>query len=193
MNEIDYRDEHRAPYNDGDFEKAFNEGVDKNEYYGPCRLVDFFENWPAYGVTQGDLVYMYDYDNGSSLSTIRMLKSMYDIMKRTGKLPQVTIYRAVPNFVTENSINNGDWITLSLSYAKIHGDARYTGNYHILQKKVPIDHVWWDGQNLGEFGYDNRPVLKLEKVSLNEKIAMAEKQIPESRHKDVKAIDDLSL
>lgn len=164
----DYRDSHKAPHNDGDLQIALNNHQNKEKYYGSCRLTDFFNGYPANGVTHNDLKNMWDYDNGESLRKIETMKSVYDFTKKKNAVPEITVYRAVPNSVTDNNINNGDWITLSLKYAKEHGNLRYTDNFHIIQKKVPINQIWWDGQHLGEFGFDNTPVIEPPKLELSE-------------------------
>jgi hypothetical protein len=64
---------------------------------------------------------------------------------------QVTVYRAVPHGV--KSINKGDWVSLSPSYARDHGrqnDAK--DDWPTLKAKVPAKHLFGEG-SLQEWGY----------------------------------------
>lgn len=62
-------------------------------------------------------------------------------------LPNVTIYRAVPEGVTE--IRPGDWVALSKSYAAGHQRA----DGPILQLRVPVEDVAWAGTDKNEYYY----------------------------------------
>lgn len=66
----------------------------------------------------------------------------------------ITMYRSVPSDVKEGSFRNGDWITPSRSYAvdnaKLHG---WGNDYNIIEQKVPVDDVWFDGNDIAEWGY----------------------------------------
>lgn len=61
----------------------------------------------------------------------------------------ITIYRATPG----NEINEGDWVTLSRSYAEDHNYSQLEGKGNILEKKVPVKDVQWAGDDLAEWGY----------------------------------------
>lgn len=63
----------------------------------------------------------------------------------------VTIYRAVPNNV--KTINEGDWVTLSPSYAESHLASNVEGG-HVISMRVPARDLWFDGNSINEFGYD---------------------------------------
>ncbi len=65
----------------------------------------------------------------------------------------VTMYRAVPKDKNIASINQGDWVTLSKSYAKTHGDSVLEGNYKILEQKVKAKDLWTNADSIHEFGY----------------------------------------
>lgn len=66
----------------------------------------------------------------------------------------IRIYRTVPKGVT--GINPGDWITLSMAYAVKHNHAALDGQGEVLTRKVKARHVFWDGNDLLEMGYDPR-------------------------------------
>ena len=84
-------------------------------------------------------------DYRESAAVVKYAKGRPDAM--------VTIYRAVPKGVT--TINPGDWITLSKSYAKYHGLHHENPklNMPVISKRVKASDVAWDGNDLNEFGY----------------------------------------
>jgi len=53
----------------------------------------------------------------------------------------------------KTGINNGDWVTLSKTYAKEHGDSNLNGDYKIISKKVKASQLFTNGDSLNEFGY----------------------------------------
>lgn len=63
----------------------------------------------------------------------------------------VTIYRSVPKGV--KTINNGDWVTTSKTYAKDHGENTLNGDYEIIEKKVKAKTLSSEGYPY-EFGYN---------------------------------------
>ena len=67
----------------------------------------------------------------------------------------VTIYRGVPNGVTE--IRPGDWVGLSRDYAAQHGGGT------VLSKRVPADHVAWAGSSDEYFYVPREPVEQSKK------------------------------
>lgn len=73
-----------------------------------------------------------------------------------GENPTVTIYRAVPKSLKEGRVRNGDWVTLSKSYAEQHGNHALEGNYRIMEEVVPAGNLYWDGNDINEWGYDDR-------------------------------------
>jgi len=69
----------------------------------------------------------------------------------------ITIYRSVPSSVKEGNIRNGDWVTPSKKYAidnaEIHG---WSEGYRIIEQNVSIDNLWWDENDINEWGYDDQ-------------------------------------
>lgn len=156
----EYADDHRAPCNDGAWQKdyvagKYNEVLSIGGGYS-VNLVDFIKNGiEPYDGCRQDIDNAHDYDNGISKNALRDLILKIEIFDA---VPSIRIYRTVPNHVSgENDvIHDGDWVTLSLRYAKEHGNLRYTDNYHILSAHVPANQIYWDGQHIAEFGYDSR-------------------------------------
>lgn len=54
-------------------------------------------------------------------------------------------------------INKGDWVTITRSYAKEHGDSNLNGNYKIISKEVAARDLFTDGNSIQEWGYDPQP------------------------------------
>lgn len=136
LKENEYRGQHKAPYNNG--------------YDRP--LYDVSSAYPD-DIYTDKMAYRYygsgDLDNDkNNINIIRLYK---DKPEKT-----INIYRAVPKDNNITEINDGDWVTLSLKYAKNHGESYTDGGYKILSKKVPSKHVWTDGNSLDEFGYDSK-------------------------------------
>jgi hypothetical protein len=76
-------------------------------------------------------------------------KAAYQAKNNPDKL--ITIYRAVPKGVKD--INNGDWVTTSQIYAKMHGENTLNGDYEILSNQVPAKTLSSEGYPY-EFGYN---------------------------------------
>lgn len=64
------------------------------------------------------------------------------------------MYRAIPKGVKESEFRNGDWITPSRAYAQMEGQ-EIPGGYRIITDVVKTKDVWWDGNSICEFGYDD--------------------------------------
>ena len=67
----------------------------------------------------------------------------------------ITVYRAVPSNVKDTHIRNGDWITLTPEYAKMHGNRELNGVYRVISEKVPASTAFVNGGSIHEFGYSN--------------------------------------
>jgi hypothetical protein len=75
----------------------------------------------------------------------------------------VDIYRAT----TGNTFNDGDWITLSPSYAKQHLQDQLGGNGRVISQKVNVHDIQHAGDDLAEWGfYPRERVLPEETQSL---------------------------
>ena len=73
-----------------------------------------------------------------------------------GKKGTITMYRAVPDTVQEGAFRNGDWITPSRKYAELHAEINGWGqNYRIIEQEVSVEHIWWDGNDIAEWGFDD--------------------------------------
>ena len=97
----------------------------------------------------------YGNDNESGKESAKAISDAISDIKDGKEMPKVTVYRAVPTSVEEESLRNGDWVTPSKAYAKEHGEHRLDGDYRIIEQKVPANELWWDGNDIREWGFDN--------------------------------------
>lgn len=104
---------------------------------------DYFTNLRAYGT-----------DTAYGRESAEAINKAIDEV-RNGKDPMVKVYRAVPKSVKEGKLRNGDWVTPSRKYAEMHGDNRLEGDYRIIEQEVPASQIWWDGNDINEWGFDD--------------------------------------
>lgn len=104
---------------------------------------DYFTNLRAYGT-----------DTAHGRESAEAINKAIDEV-RNGKDPMVKVYRAVPKSVKEGKLRNGDWVTPSRKYAEMHGDNRLEGDYRIIEQDVPASQLWWDGNDINEWGFDD--------------------------------------
>lgn len=157
-----YQTGHTAPCNDGGLQEAVSAGykndIDAYEDGGieimSVSLDYLFTGWA--GVCGGLTNLPYVCGDSESQAAVGVLMESL----QSGRPSAATVYRAVPKGFGY-TIHDGDWVTLSRTYAENHG-ARNFGedNYEILTLTVPMGMIWWDGESLDEFGYDSRLVRK---------------------------------
>lgn len=104
---------------------------------------DYFTNLRAYGT-----------DTPHGRESAEAINKAIDEVKK-GKDPMVKVYRAVPKTVKEGNLRNGDWVTPSRKYAEMHGDNRLEGDYRIIEQEVSASQLWWDGNDINEWGFDD--------------------------------------
>ncbi|MDR1379583.1 MAG: hypothetical protein LBJ36_11130, partial [Synergistaceae bacterium] len=86
--------------------------------------------------------YPHEYDDYESFYTMRQ------ITDSPGRI--ITMFSAVPKTVKEGSFRNGDWITPSRDYAQREGKS-LPGGYKIIQQRVNLKDIWWNGKSLDRF------------------------------------------
>ena len=83
----------------------------------------------------------------------------YNIIRSVKDNPEaeITIYRAVPDEDDINTINRGDFVTLSKTYADLHAAGGYGRSGQdagkVIAEKVKVKDLYWDGNDVNEFGY----------------------------------------
>ena len=78
-------------------------------------------------------------------------RESWDALKQVRGKPNATIkiYRAT----TGDKINDGDWITLSKTYAKEHNLHSLEGKGKIVEMEVPVKDIEWAMDSINEWGY----------------------------------------
>ena len=165
----DYRDSHSAPKasvakedftNLDKLRKAANESGDLNLF----AIANDVSNVPSDFFTHdGWWQYSNRNEAADSESFFKIRKAIDSIQRQTKEygtvkhMPSVWVYRAVPKSVKEGSLqSDGQWVTPSMAYAKLHGQSRFgPGNYRIIKEAVPADQLWFDGNSINEWGFDN--------------------------------------
>jgi hypothetical protein len=80
-------------------------------------------------------------------------KESIDVIRATKGKPNasVNVYRAVPKHV--DTINPGDWVTTSRSYAHQHGESNVGGKYRVLRSRVKASELHTEGNSIHEWGW----------------------------------------
>lgn len=83
----------------------------------------------------------YDIETKETMDQLNKIKNNPDA--------EITIYRAT----TGNSINDGDWITLSKNYAKRHNEHSLGNKGNVVEMKVKAKDIQFAGDDIKEWGY----------------------------------------
>ena len=142
-----------APWGNGYFltKEERKEAWDNDEYDGDQTLGDYIHR--GIDMMNFDLIAL---DPRHYRAADPMRKEAIDNVRNAiqKKSETITMYRSVPSDVKEGSFRNGDWVTPSRAYAvenaKVHG---WGDNFNIIEQKVPVDEIWWDGNDIAEWGY----------------------------------------
>ena len=163
----EYRMQHRAPSNPGyesdearrnDIENGPDVNLEDIALGYNRQPDDYFTNPRVYGN---------DTPHGRE-STDAVANALSSI-RQGGRDVTVKVNRAVPTTMKEGKLRNGDWVTLSRRYAEMHGNHALNGKYRIMEDEVPAKDIWWDGNDVNEFGYDNGEDYKYKNVKNNRK------------------------
>ncbi len=108
--------------------------------------------------------------DATAVESVKAINDAMAAIRRGEKDVKVKVYRAVPTSVKEGKLRNGDWVTPSRAYAKMHGEHRLGGDYRIIEDEVPVNELWWDGNDSREWGFDNGKGYKYKNVENNRKL-----------------------
>lgn len=100
----------------------------------------------------------------------KAIQTAIDDIRNGKKDVKIKVYRAVPTTVKEGKLRNGDWVTPSKRYAELHGYNRLEGKYRIIEDEVPAGDLWWDSNDVNEWGYDNGKSYRYKNVKNNRKL-----------------------
>lgn len=107
--------------------------------------------------------------DATAIESVNAIREAIAAVRRGEKNVKVKVYRAVPTSVKEGKLRNGDWVTPSKDYAKMHGEHRLEGKYRIIEDEVSVNELWWDGNDSREWGFDNGKGYKYKNVKNNRK------------------------
>lgn len=148
-----------APYGNGYFnspeerKQAWDADPEHQEYEGDQTLGDYIKN----GIDVNSLSFIaLDPRNLRAADNYRR-EAIENIRQAIqSKSDTITMYRSVPSDVKEGSFRNGDWVTPSYGYAVDNANVHSWGDsYRIIEQKVSVDEIWWDGNDIAEWGYGN--------------------------------------
>ncbi len=128
--------------------KAFREG----DFEGDYTLGDFVDN----GLDNNDLGWQLENPiaaSGRDKATLSSIRNLSNVVKN--KRRTIKMYRAIDANIAEGSFRNGDWVTPSREYAERHIGLQDWENGRIIEQEVPIDDIWWNGDDINEWGYDD--------------------------------------
>lgn len=145
INDESWRMNHRAPRKDEENANPFN-----TEKIVP---EDFWEHPEWYTNIR------HSSETRESYYAMKRAIDKYKRLKAEGKTDEaenvtITMYRGVDKTANkrEASFRNGDWITPSRSYALL--SAPY-GKARVISQEVKLKDIWWDGNSINEWGYDD--------------------------------------
>lgn len=144
----------KAPYGNGYFltKEERKEAYENDEFDDDTSLDDYVNS----GIDPKNLDELTSYSSYRHADDARKeaIKNLRDVFQN--KRQTITMYRSVPSSVKEGSFRNGDWVTPSYAYAvenaRIHG---WGNKFRVIKQDVPISEVWFDGNDIAEFGYGN--------------------------------------
>lgn len=148
----EFRDAHSAPSNDG---TPVEERLENGGDFSLAEVALGQHNQPSdYFSAMGPR--MYGYDTVSGRQSLAAINSVIRGVRAGRKDMTITAYRAIPKDIDVDTLINRDWISFSEQYVKDHGESRFgEGEYKIIKQEVPITDVWWDGNDINEWGYDS--------------------------------------
>lgn len=160
----DFRDVHSAP------SKSTTLTEDKLDQGGDFSLLEVaqgFHNQPDdyFDPNVGARYYMYN--NKQGMESFTAINNVIRGIKAGKKGINITAYRAVPKNLDVTTLKDYDWVSFSESYAISHGESRFgSKGYKLIEQEVSLQDLWWDGNDINEFGYDTGGTKKYSKKEL---------------------------
>ena len=154
---------------DYQWSKAFNGSAPSSEWYTKAERIN--PDTEMYSQTLGDYasdgVDIWDLDwqltdrwnyirwDEYIRESIDNLNKAVREYKAWNKNAKIKMYRAIDADIKENWFRNGDWITPSKKYAKMHIWLQDWKKWRIIEEEVPIENIWWDNNDINEWWYDD--------------------------------------
>ena len=143
------------------------EAWENEEFEGNQTLADYINH----GVDISDLEFRLNDPRGKYTATDERIEAIDNINKTIAEgKGTITMYRAVPANIEETIFRNGDWITPSRKYADLHAEINGWDDYRVIEQEVSIDSVWWDGNDIAEWGFDDGMEYRYKNTPNNAKL-----------------------
>ena len=128
------------------------EAWENGDYEGEMSLGDYVD----FGIDTHDIEWQLTHPNALRSASASGRTSILNLRNAVNsKDRKIKIYRAIDANIKEGSIRNGDWVTPSRSYAQEHIYMQNWKKGRIIEQEVSIDDLWWDGNDINEWGYDD--------------------------------------
>lgn len=162
--DADFRDAHSAPsFDDSPVEQRVEDGGDFNL----IEVSKGFHTQPNDYFTPRIGARYYGYGDLEGMQSYAAISNIIRAVKSGNENQKITAYRSVPKNVDNKKLSDGDWITFSRQYAVNHGEHRFgEKEYRIIKQDVLPKDVWWDGNDINEWGYDTNKTEKLYRADL---------------------------
>lgn len=150
----EYRMMHRAPGRDEtSMANAMSDGLVPKDYW---THPEWYQNE------------RYDYASFRSVKSAIERNEQYKAEGKD-KIARIRMYRAIPKGVKEDNFRNGDWVTPSEEYARQEGQM-IDGGYRIISLAPRVTDLWWDGNDINEWGYDDGKDYAYQNTKNNRKL-----------------------
>lgn len=156
LNESDreeFRDSHVAPSSDT---RSVNIKIKEHGDFSLDEVARGYHSQPSdyFDPKNGPRDYMYNDKSGmESFVAINNIIRAYNNNKIFDR--KITVYRAVPKDIPNDTLQKYDWVSPSSAYAIDHGEHRFgDGEYKIIKQDVSPKELWWDSNDIREWGYD---------------------------------------
>lgn len=170
----EWKDIHRAPNSQG--ASSAEERVMKGEDLSILDMAQGVMNVPKDFWTHPEWYGNNEPTHSESFYKVRNLlerakKYLNGPKKSIHSIPRITVYRAVPKDIKEETPRNADWVTPSRAYAQEHGNSRFgAGKYSIQSVLARADQLWWDSNDVNELGYDDGKNYAYQNTKNNRKL-----------------------
>ena len=150
--ETGFKDSHVAPgFDNTPVKKKMDTGGD----FSLKEVANGYSNQPSDYFDPKVGARYYGYDNLAGRQSETAINNIIRAEKNGITDRTITAYRTVPKDTKVTSLENGEWVTFSKEYAKQHGLHRFDDKYKIIEQEVKPTEVWWDGNDINEWGFDN--------------------------------------
>jgi hypothetical protein len=150
--ETGFKDSHVAPgFDSTPVKKKMDTGGD----FSLKEVANGYSNQPSDYFDPKVGARYYGYDNLSGRQSETAINNIIRAEKNGITDRTIIAYRTVPKDAKVSKLENNEWVTFSEEYAKQHGLHRFDGKYKIIKQEVKPTEVWWDGNDINEWGFDN--------------------------------------